>query len=148
MLRPGEITLVNQIDDSSCHHATCAMVTGTSINELIAEYGNDDGLAERDAIRILMRHMILPVPIHTFMQGSYPLWNPGLYMVTTPSLNDSGRLHSVVVVSTVVCGLSVLDPQNGRSGMKWWPRDSLTVGSAGPALQYLEILKLEDMAKG
>ena len=154
MLRPEQISLVNQIDDFTCHYATIAMVTGRPIDVLVAEYGNDgdsdrwkNGLDERDAVRIMMKEMILPVPIHTFLLGSCPLRNPGVYMVTVPGLGGSGRLHSVIVTSTPENRLTVLDPQNGREGVKWYPSDALMKSSAGPWLQYLDILRLEDMTQ-
>ena len=100
MFLPEDIKLVNQVCDSTCHHAVIAMVTGVPIQDLIDEYGiggdpasEKDGLCNRDAIRVLMRHEILPVPMHGFVVNPFPVY--GVYKIAAPSLNRPGRLHSL-----------------------------------------------------
>lgn len=150
MILPEDIKLVNQVDDSTCHHATLSMVTGVPIQEIIDEYGiggkkedEKDGISERDAIRFLMKHMILPVQMPELIN---PFYLYGVFKISVPSLNRPGRLHSLIVASHPKTGYTVFDPQNGREGKKWYPLDAMQPDGGTPRVSYVNILKLEDMS--
>lgn len=151
MLLPENIELVNQVDDSTCCHATTAMVTGCTIGSLIERFGTggdpekeDDGMSDRDFVKVLMEHMILPVPVHGFLIHPFPQY--GVFKVAAPSINRPGRLHSLVITSHPKEGYKVFDPQNGREGKKWYPFDAMQSGTKGPRVSYTSILQLVDMS--
>ena len=151
MLLPENIELINQIDDSTCLHATTAMVTGRTVESLIDEYGtggnpdeNKDGLSDRQSVRVLMQHMILPIPVHGFL--SHPFPDYGVFKVSAPSLNRPGRLHALIVTSHPKEGYKVFDPQNGRDGKQWYSMNAMQPNGDEPRVSYVSVLELLDMS--
>lgn len=121
-LIPEELEHVQQIDNSTCVHACLAMVTGDAIEDIVSVLGGageEDGLTTRDIYRYLMSRSIMPV----LQDGTLisPFIYRGVYKVAVPSLNRSGRVHSVILTYDKHGGKTVYDPQRGRDGVKAYP---------------------------
>ena len=110
---------VQQECPSSCVVACIAMVAGVSFDR-VRELVQQPDLDFNITCRILAHFGIWPRIPHC-----PTLQDDSLYLVRTPSLNKPGGMHGIVI-DTRGDGFTVLDPNKGRDGAKFYDEKSLT----------------------
>ena len=110
---------VRQEDDSSCLLACIAMVAGVSFEEAkraVQECGGGTPVLVRVAMRALVRLNVLPTP-----QLGLDIYHGKTYIVSVPSLNHPGLMHSIVIDLSEgkrdAWQVKVYDPNEGREGV-------------------------------
>lgn len=90
-----KINLVEQITNDSCVTACLAMVTGLDVHEIYREFHEDYFVKHTQTIhRYAAQKGVDLAPVHTCYNS---LAEPGVYLVTVPSLNIVGGLHEIVI---------------------------------------------------
>lgn len=126
-----EITYVAQPNENTCVHACLAMATGVPIEDIIKEFGDEQGIFSQDSGCFLVRNNIWPISIPLGFREYFPF--AGVYMVTVPMA--FGVNHSVIVLCDcdAEIPLRILDPY----AQDKLPEDSLITGLSFSATVYL-----------
>lgn len=111
------LNLVNQPTENTCTSACLAMLTGAAVADVIAEF-HTDWLAWKTTPKKYLAERGL-----TFIENASPFnrlmeWDK-VYLLTVASLNKEGGLHHIVV-DLRTCPETVLDPNNGKLGKKYY----------------------------
>ncbi len=128
------INHVRQEDSHGCVIACIAMVAGKTYAEVrrcFPTYGDNptSGIQADKRDIVLVRNGIWPIR-HTDLN----LYPDKLYIVSVPSLNIEGGMHSVVVDCTGDA-MELLDPQMGNDGKQWYTNDRMR--SFGDVLEVI-----------
>lgn len=120
-----EITHLQQLTDTSCVPACIAMVSGVGQHRIIdqmAKHGGSSG-SLREEFRQWVRMGYLPrlLPYNELMDG-----RRRVMLATVPSLNFEGGNHRIVIDYTDGDeGPTILDPNEGREGKRFYTMDNI-----------------------
>jgi len=147
MIKNGiiEVEHVQQPTAHTCVHACLAMVTGLPVEHYIERFGDDGtGLGYTETTLGLIESKVLQTPIPLGAPHPFPLY--GAYVISAPSLNLPGRMHSLVVTSDRETGYKIYDPNRGRKGKKHYKVDD-ELGSVVPYtdVMYMDAETLKDL---
>lgn len=118
------INLVQQPTADSCTSACLSMLTGIAINDIISSFHNDWKLLKSNPSEFLS-HQGVKHSVNKDVFSHKVNWG-NVYLLTVPSLNIEGGLHHIVLDLTGDFE-SVLDPNNGKEGKKYytgWSHDA------------------------
>ena len=114
-----KIRHVQQESPTGCVVACVAMVTGRSYAAVRAAVGQD-ALSLREMRKLLVHYGIL-----TEMSADMTAWADDLYIAIAPSLNIEGSTHAIVLDLRARGEDIILDPNQGRPGVKVYDRNNL-----------------------
>lgn len=150
-----EIKHVQQPTSQTCAHACLAMATGLPVEYFMERFDAPELGPTEETLAFIESH-ILPQATSPF--APYPYY--GVYYVTTPSLNQLGRSHAIIVtfddLGDGVAGYKVYDPNKGRDGMNVYEDGDVNNGKISQsnifyldykALESLRIPKIDDIIK-
>lgn len=111
------IKLVQQPTPDSCTSACLSMLTNVDVNDVVSSFHNDWKSLKSNPSEFLshngIRHSVnKDVFSHKVNWGN-------VYLLTVPSLNIEGGLHHILLDLTGDFE-SVLDPNNGKEGKKYY----------------------------
>jgi hypothetical protein len=113
-------TLVHQPQPTAdtCVHACIAMLTGIEVNKVRKKYSPDFQPIFWDDVQAILKHN--KVESIRYANNWLP-WNR-VMLLSVPSLNITGRLHAIIVV-TNDDNMDIYDPNWGKEGLKSYGED-------------------------
>jgi len=133
------IKFVQQPTSKTCVHACLAMVTGQPVQDIVLRFG-DRGIGAEEEVAFLTENGLLPVPMNRYAKNYFS--ETGLYLITAPSLNLLGKTHRLVVVIDNNWDFTILDPNAGRKGKKYYSRNGFFTKRG---ISYSDVVHLVEM---
>lgn len=135
-----EIKHVQQPTSQTCAHACLAMVTGLPVEHFMERFKEPELGLNEETIAFIESHIY---PRKTDPYNPYPHF--GIYLVTTPSLNQVGRSHAIIVEARED-SWKVYDPNAGRPNMNVYTDDDVMNGKVSQdGIYYLDYETLREL---